>query len=64
MWRTIRWFRADERDEARRAARRTAEQHGQPVRVEHCAGRGLKLTEGEDERREDLPVERDRRRAS
>lgn len=61
MWRTIRWFRTNEREEARLAARRVAAENGHPVRVEGCAGRGLRLTTGEDERHADLPVDHDRR---
>lgn len=62
MWRTIRWFRTNERDEARRAASRVAAEKGDPVRVEGCAGRGLRLTTGEDERHADVPVQHDRRK--
>lgn len=61
MWRTIRWFRTSEREQARRAARRTADAVGAPVRVENCGGRGLRLTTGENERHETVPVERERR---
>ena len=61
-WKAVRFFRLSERRQAELAARRMRDAEGQPVRIVGCAGRGLKLVKGEDERREQRPVDRDRRR--
>ncbi|HYF27782.1 MAG TPA: hypothetical protein VD931_18715 [Baekduia sp.] len=58
----MRFFRLSERPQAERAARRLQAAGGLPVRVVRCRGRAIKLMSGEDERRADRPVERDRRR--
>ena len=60
QWKAIRFFRASEREHAERVARRLGAD-GRPVRVERCGRNGLRLVAGEDERREERPVPRDRR---
>lgn len=63
-FRPVRFFRPTERDYAERFAQRLRSAGSSPVRVIRCAGRGLRIDVGEDERRADVPVDRERRRAS
>lgn len=60
----VRFFRLSERRQAELAAERLREVDGRMVRVIGCAGRGLRLEQGDDERRDQRPVERDRRRGA
>lgn len=63
-WRPVRYFLCTERDHAERYATRLRAKEDGCVRVVPCAGRGLRVDVGEDERRVAIPVERERRQAA